>query len=615
MTIQQDKQDTAEYRLKKAQEENKLLLVQLHQLEEELEKGKSSKAGDGVAGLVWVDDELPNALAEVERLQAQVTVLRKTHQLESDNSLNVKLGNILIQGTDSPVNLMAVPRKVGKIWLESSRKTPPKALGGKEFEKVIEAFHDGGKEAVEKLFSRVSPAPSMQANGYTALARHVMKSDRTTAAEAARRAYETDPKPFRLKWLAFKLHEAGDVIEAEAMLDILPTDITFSESESRQANQLRNEAKRVRQHEAKHKTGFSERRAEVERQVSELQAKITQEKDENEFLLLQLHQTQEELEQQFLKCQTLEQAQAKLEKEKLALTFKKDEQVKLLADSQTRIIQLTQVKVQNEEENESLLLQLHQVQEELESQLLKCQALEQKKLALADQNDEQVKLEEELQEQIEKLVQEKTTFEKEHDQEIASLKRTMARNKEESELFQKQLSDELESLYVKNKTLDQERSELADQKDKLSKLTTGRETRIEQLIQEKATVESEFGSEIEVLKQTQAELEAERQAQIEQLTQAKAAVEAKRVKEVETLRQTQATSEQEKAALADQKDEQAKLAAERLKKINELQQEAKAQQASKDEHSLRQQMMQEEMIRAEAQIDLIKDVLLRESGL
>ncbi|MCP3928222.1 MAG: hypothetical protein GY705_03875, partial [Bacteroidetes bacterium] len=129
MTTHQNNQDTTEYRLKKALEENELLLVQLHQLEEELEQyfmrnqvlenGKSAESGDGAVRLVWVDDELPDVLAEVQRLQAQVAVLRKVHQLESENSLNVKLGNVLIQGVDSPGNFIAVPSKVTKIWRES----------------------------------------------------------------------------------------------------------------------------------------------------------------------------------------------------------------------------------------------------------------------------------------------------------------------------------------------------------------------------------------------------------------------------------------------------------------------------------------------------------------
>src|SRR5690606_1786183 len=130
-------------------------------------------------------------------------------------------------------------------------------------------------QAVEQLMAEAAVWPVMQANAYTALARQLMKADRANAAEAARRAHALDPKPYRLKWLAFRLHEAGEAMEAEAMLDLLPADTPFSDSETRQANQLRYEAKHARQREAKQQTAYAERRAAAERQLRAL----TQEKE------------------------------------------------------------------------------------------------------------------------------------------------------------------------------------------------------------------------------------------------------------------------------------------------------------------------------------------------
>src|SRR5690606_1176909 len=101
--------------------------------------------------------------------------------------------------------------------------------------------------AVEKLLTRTSISPVMQANAWTALSRHLIQNKRDQAAEAARRAYALDPKPYRLKWLAFRLHEAGDVIEAAAMLELLPAGTPFSGSEARQAGRLQKEAKLARE--------------------------------------------------------------------------------------------------------------------------------------------------------------------------------------------------------------------------------------------------------------------------------------------------------------------------------------------------------------------------------
>lgn len=193
------------------------------------------------------DHELAGVVAENRRLHALVDAQRQLHHLEMHNALNVRLGNILIQAVDSPSTLLSVPGKLLGIWRQSIRKNPPAALGGKGFGKVIFTYEEEGFAAVEKLLTRTSISPVMQANAWTALSRHLIQNKRDQAAEAARRAYALDPKPYRLKWLAFRLHEAGDVIEAAAMLELLPAGTPFSGSEARQAGRLQKEAKLARE--------------------------------------------------------------------------------------------------------------------------------------------------------------------------------------------------------------------------------------------------------------------------------------------------------------------------------------------------------------------------------
>lgn len=193
------------------------------------------------------DYELAGVVAENRRLHALVDAQRQLYHLEMHNALNVRLGNILIQAVDSPSTLLSVPGKLLGIWRQSVRKNPPAALGGKGFGKVISTYEEEGFAAVEKLLARISVSPVMQANAWTALSRHLIQNKRDQAAEAARRAYALDPKPYRLKWLAFRLHEAGDVIEAAAMLELLPAGTSFSGSEARQAGRLQKEAKLARE--------------------------------------------------------------------------------------------------------------------------------------------------------------------------------------------------------------------------------------------------------------------------------------------------------------------------------------------------------------------------------
>ncbi|MBE2260863.1 MAG: hypothetical protein IAE88_18560, partial [Rhodobacteraceae bacterium] len=77
------------------------------------------------------------------------------------------------------------------------------------------------------------------------------------------------------------------------------------------------------------------------------------------------------------------------------------------------------------------------------------------------------------------------------------------------------------------------------------------------------------------------------------------------------------TSERQKQIqqLTQARDEQLKLATERQKQVGEMQLRLQQVEVQNAEFVTRQALLQEEFVRAEAQIDLIKDVLLREPGL
>jgi len=184
------------------------------------------------------------------------------------------------------------------------------------------------------------------------------------AAEIARRAYETEPRPFRLKWLAFRLHEACELIEAEAMLDALPPDMKFSDSETQQAARLRREAKEFRLREAKQACGFSEARRKIEKQVTaltEAQAEQAQvatqrqieldvmrrtldQKEKEISALAQQHAEQTELAAQRGRAlEALEAARTQLEEEKAALAQQHTEQAELAAQ---RLHQMSELQEQ-----------------------------------------------------------------------------------------------------------------------------------------------------------------------------------------------------------------------------------------------------------------------------
>lgn len=296
--------DAKDARIKELAEENELLFEQLHVVQEELEKyyhklkdceqrkGSSTDAGGTV---VVIPPQAGEALAENLKLRALVAQQQAALQVESTNSLAARLGEMLIKGVSSAGSFIALPVRLRRMWKALDQTVPPAALGGKSFQKVLDAHAAGGSEAVEKLLDSVFLSPVMRANAYTALARQVMLTDARQAADLARLAWETDPRPYRLKWLAFRLHEADDAINAEALLDMLPGDISMSDSEERQAARLRQEAKRERAQQAQKTMKTSQSEAgQLQAAMTTLKTAAAESKKQQEALAAQLSKQREE---------------------------------------------------------------------------------------------------------------------------------------------------------------------------------------------------------------------------------------------------------------------------------------------------------------------------------
>lgn len=310
MAVQETTQgaDAKDARIKELTEENELLFEQLHVVQEELEKyyhklkeceqrkGSNADAGGTV---VVIPPQAGEALAENLKLRALVVQQQAALQVESTNSLAARLGEMLIHGVSSAGAFIALPLKLRQMWKALDQTVPPAALGGKSFQKVLDAHAAGGSEAVEKLLDSAFLSPVMRANAYTALARQVMLTNARQAADLARLAWETDPRPYRLKWLAFRLHEADDVINAEALLDMLPDDISMSDSEERQAARLRQEAKRERARQAQKATEASRTEAmQLQATMAKLKQTAEESKRQREALAVQLHTQKEEIKKQ-----------------------------------------------------------------------------------------------------------------------------------------------------------------------------------------------------------------------------------------------------------------------------------------------------------------------------
>ena len=311
--------DAQEARIKELTEENELLFDQLHVVQEELEKYyhklkecEQRKGSADVGTIVSVSPKAAEALAENRKLRALVEQQKIALRVETQNSLASRLGQMLITGVGSTGSLFALPGKLRKMWKALDRTVPPAELGGKTFQKVLDTHDSGGPEAVEKLLDSVFISPVMRANAYTALARHLMLTDVQKAAANARLAWETDPKPYRLKWLAFRVHDADDAVTAEALLDMLPGDISMSESEERQAMRIRHESKRERTEKARRESGDA---AADSKKAEELGKQAAGHKREVEWLTQQMVELQKAADQHKREAEQARAQQSTLQKQ------------------------------------------------------------------------------------------------------------------------------------------------------------------------------------------------------------------------------------------------------------------------------------------------------------
>ena len=180
------------------------------------------------------------AMAEKDQLTAVNQALFRSQELELNNSLSNRIGEVMIRAVDSPSSIAGLPFKLRNFWREAKKQQQPKSLGGESFSKVLTAYADGGFDAVKALLAQASVSPAVRGNAYTALARHLKDTDPKQACDAACRAYEEDPQPFRRKWLAFRLYEAGDVLGADVLLKTLYGE-KLSKSESVRMVEIRDQ--------------------------------------------------------------------------------------------------------------------------------------------------------------------------------------------------------------------------------------------------------------------------------------------------------------------------------------------------------------------------------------
>ena len=201
----------------------------------------------------------------------------------------------------------------------------------------------------------------------------------------------------------------------------------------------------------------------------------------------------------------------------------------------------------------------------------------------------------ELQDQLDRLRLQRSKLISDYDQ--------LARARDQVGLERDQLAQEKSSLIVTQEDLTRAKAELTTQRDAEAQAKGAAITQRDQEAKAKAEALAQRDAQAQLATERQASV-ATLQTQIDQLAQEKS-----------SLIVTQEDLTRAKAELTTQRDAEAQAKASAQQEIISLQQRIQQLEADTQQTQYRHQLQHEEMIKAEAQIELIKDLLLREPGL
>lgn len=106
---------------------------------------------------------------------------------------------------------------------------------------LIQIANDGNFNKISEQINLWQISSKDKADICTELARQLPNKDSLIIAKLAEMAWQIDPKPYRLKWLAFRTYDAGKKTKAYAMLAHLSDEVNFTESERNRAEKIKKE--------------------------------------------------------------------------------------------------------------------------------------------------------------------------------------------------------------------------------------------------------------------------------------------------------------------------------------------------------------------------------------
>ncbi len=272
-------------------------------------------------------------------------------------------------------------------------------------------------------------------------------------------------------------------------------------------------------------------------------------------------------------------AENKAQADKLAEAAKaRDEQGKLAAERQARLDALARERAEVDKKSVALGSEAEAARKEIDG-------LKSARDAAMKTRDEQMRLVGERQARIDELTRAKGEADKLADSRRLEIEALKKARDDQARLVETRLA-EIEALMKA--------------RDEQSRAAAERQARVDELTRAKAEADK-LAESLKKARDDQAALATERQAQVTSLTQAKTQADklaADRKEQVDALTR-------DKATLSKARDDQAKLAAERERRVNQV-------EAELADVSGRQTLLREELVKAEAQVELITDLIWRE---
>jgi glycosyltransferase involved in cell wall biosynthesis/2-polyprenyl-3-methyl-5-hydroxy-6-metoxy-1,4-benzoquinol methylase len=200
------------------------------------ERDRLSKAGA-------LHDSVDRRAAERESAtyQARIAALEMRAQAVLRSPAH-RLGDALVGAAKSGRGLLALP---GALWsighdvVQRRRQRRGKVvLSAAEMQSLCDGILTSGVEPARARVEADAPAGAPRAGVYQQLSRELRTEAPNASAALARLAHAEDPQPFRAKWLAFRLFDAGALREPVQLLQSGAA-AEMSASELRRADEIR----------------------------------------------------------------------------------------------------------------------------------------------------------------------------------------------------------------------------------------------------------------------------------------------------------------------------------------------------------------------------------------